>query len=198
MQSEQRGGRAPARFCAANTRKGTPCKRGRGWGTDHPGYGNCKRHGGATPSGKAAAAKEAAAASAMADYAGEVQIAPLDALLYTVRRGAQLVAYWQRRALETEEGEARQYATEQEARALQNLNHWANNAVKSGVAKAQVEIAARLADHLIASAEEALAALELAVGRSFSAGERTAFASAYGRSLERLEQGTIEATARGV
>src|SRR5690554_4493567 len=32
--------------CGAKTRKGTPCLRPAGWGTDHPGEGKCKLHGG--------------------------------------------------------------------------------------------------------------------------------------------------------
>lgn len=33
-------------YCGAKTRKGTPCKRPAGWGTDHAGKGKCKLHGG--------------------------------------------------------------------------------------------------------------------------------------------------------
>lgn len=32
--------------CAAKTRAGTPCQLPAGWGTDHPGEGRCKLHGG--------------------------------------------------------------------------------------------------------------------------------------------------------
>ena len=32
-----------------NPRKGQPCRKPAGWGTDHPGEGRCKYHGGATP-----------------------------------------------------------------------------------------------------------------------------------------------------
>lgn len=35
--------------CGAKTRAGTPCRRPAGAGTDHPGSGRCKLHGGATP-----------------------------------------------------------------------------------------------------------------------------------------------------
>ena len=34
--------------CGAKTRRGTPCKRPAGWGTDHIGKGKCKLHGGAS------------------------------------------------------------------------------------------------------------------------------------------------------
>jgi len=37
--------------CGARTRSGEPCRQAAGWGTDHPGVGRCKLHGGATPRG---------------------------------------------------------------------------------------------------------------------------------------------------
>ncbi|MEA3401317.1 MAG: HGGxSTG domain-containing protein [Armatimonadota bacterium] len=40
------------RTCGAKTRRGTPCKQPAGWGTDHPGEGRCKLHGGASPRGR--------------------------------------------------------------------------------------------------------------------------------------------------
>jgi len=39
--------------CGAKTRAGMPCRRPAGWGTDHPGEGRCKLHGGANPRGPA-------------------------------------------------------------------------------------------------------------------------------------------------
>ena len=39
------------RYCRAKTRAGTPCRRPAGWGTDHPGEGRCKLHGGKSPRG---------------------------------------------------------------------------------------------------------------------------------------------------
>lgn len=192
-----RGGRAPARKCGALTQrgKGPPCKRGRGWGTDHPGYGNCKRHGGATPSGKAHAAKEAAMIAAREDFGGDVDIDPIEALLHTVRRGAYLAKFWQRAALAAETDEAFAEAAQQEARALADLNRWAKAAVDGGVAERQVQIAERLADGVVAAAEEALAALEAALGVPLTVQQRTAYAAALGQGLGRLEAGTIEATA---
>lgn len=35
-------------ICGAKTRKGTPCLRPAGWGTNHPGIGRCKLHGGSS------------------------------------------------------------------------------------------------------------------------------------------------------
>ena len=34
--------------CGAKTRAGTPCQQPAGWGTEHPGTGRCKLHGGAS------------------------------------------------------------------------------------------------------------------------------------------------------
>lgn len=48
--------------CGAKTREGGECKLKAGQGTEHPGYGRCKYHGGNTPAHKAAAAREAATA----------------------------------------------------------------------------------------------------------------------------------------
>lgn len=42
-------------LCGARTRGGGNCRRPAGWGTDHPGVGRCKLHGGATSSHRAAA-----------------------------------------------------------------------------------------------------------------------------------------------
>ena len=45
-------------MCGGKLRQGTgTCKRPAGAGTDHPGFGNCKLHGGSTPGGAKAAAK---------------------------------------------------------------------------------------------------------------------------------------------
>ena len=40
------------RLCGSPTHAtGKPCRRPAGWGTSHPGLGNCKLHGGSTPNG---------------------------------------------------------------------------------------------------------------------------------------------------
>lgn len=46
--------------CGGTNRAGEPCGHPAGWGTDHPGIGRCKNHGGSTPSHRLAAAKEQA------------------------------------------------------------------------------------------------------------------------------------------
>lgn len=43
----------PNPHCGATLKRGDgTCGHQAGWGTDHPGHGNCKLHGGATPTGK--------------------------------------------------------------------------------------------------------------------------------------------------
>ena len=47
----------PNPHCGATLKSGNgSCGHQAGWGTDHPGFGNCKLHGGATPTGKKHAA----------------------------------------------------------------------------------------------------------------------------------------------
>jgi hypothetical protein len=47
------------RLCGAAKRQGTGrCTRPAGWGTQHPGFGTCKFHGGCTPSSSKAAAEQ--------------------------------------------------------------------------------------------------------------------------------------------
>jgi hypothetical protein len=58
------------------------CQRPAGWGTDHPGYGSCKLHGGAAPGpSKAAAKKQAMAMLGLAGLASSGPIGdPFEAL----------------------------------------------------------------------------------------------------------------------
>jgi len=54
-------GRDSRAYCGGKKRQGTGnCTRPAGWGTEHPGTGSCKLHGGSTPNGRLAAATERA------------------------------------------------------------------------------------------------------------------------------------------
>lgn len=44
--------------CGKKNRAGGPCAKPAGWGTDHPGVGPCKLHGGATPLKRGGVSKE--------------------------------------------------------------------------------------------------------------------------------------------
>lgn len=74
--------------CGAKSRSGGRCKLGAGHGTDHVGSGKCKFHGGSSPNGKIAAAKEAAQTLAI-----ELDMEPHDALLWCVRSAAGQVQF---------------------------------------------------------------------------------------------------------
>lgn len=79
-----------------SSRPGTDerCKQKAGHGTDHPGFGNCKRHGGSTPMGKKGAAlKEARASIPMFGNPLPDNLNPIEILLGEVRRSAGVV-YW--------------------------------------------------------------------------------------------------------
>lgn len=53
-------GHAPRPKCGGTNRQGAACGNVAGKGTDHPGVGNCKNHGGCTPTGRVAALNEQA------------------------------------------------------------------------------------------------------------------------------------------
>jgi hypothetical protein len=81
------------RYCGANKRQGEGCcKRPAGWGTDHPGMGRCKLHGGSTPDHKNAAKVEIAR-RAVVTYGLPREVTPDVALLEEVHRTAGHVAW---------------------------------------------------------------------------------------------------------
>lgn len=56
--AEAQAKRDSAHRCLAEKRSGQPCMREAGWGTDHPGTGRCKDHGGTRRAGQVAAAAQ--------------------------------------------------------------------------------------------------------------------------------------------
>ena len=84
----------PERHCGATTR-GTnpgPCTREHGWGTDHPGYGLCKLHGGASPGGrKQAATLQARSVVEALQLDTPPGVTPIEALERELARSAVLV-----------------------------------------------------------------------------------------------------------
>lgn len=79
--------------CGAKKRQGDGCcKRPAGWGTEHPGTGRCKLHGGATVSHRDAASEEMMR-RAVVTYGLPRDIAPGDALLEEVHATAGHVAW---------------------------------------------------------------------------------------------------------
>lgn len=68
------------------------CHRPAGWGTNHPGTGGCKLHGGSAPSSVVAAQTEMAR-RAVQTLGAPVDVGPADALLQEVQRTAGHVAW---------------------------------------------------------------------------------------------------------
>lgn len=84
----------PQKLCGAKSSRnpGRTCQNVAGAGTDHKGYGRCKHHGGATPSGRISAEKQMVQ-ERMLIYGGPIEVAPDVALLQEVHRTAGHVAY---------------------------------------------------------------------------------------------------------
>lgn len=81
--------------CGGKTRSGGTCRNSRGFRTPHPGSGSCYLHGGCTPNGVTAAAKEQAA-EAVKTFGLPREIDPRDALLEEVYRTAGAVDWLQK------------------------------------------------------------------------------------------------------
>jgi hypothetical protein len=78
--------------CGARTRDGTPCDKSAGWGTNHPGHGRCRFHGGSSP--RAEIAGQVALAHREYQVMGApVDVPPHEALLECIRIAAGEVAY---------------------------------------------------------------------------------------------------------
>jgi hypothetical protein len=169
-------------YCGGRTRAGGTCRRESGWGTDHVGFGRCKLHGGCTPNGKAQGARLMALAE-LGPMGGEVDVNPLDALLYTVRRGSGLAALYrlQAEAIAADGGDAAMYA-DLEAKALGDLARWAKMAIDAGVAERMVRIAENTGERLASALEEALEGVEL------SGDQRRVIVQRFAGSLARLER----------
>jgi hypothetical protein len=86
------------RLCGAqrlNQPEGATCTQRAGWGTDHPGVGRCKRHGGATESHQRAAALEIARQEC--EVLGiPIETTPAEALIREVWEASGNVAFYRR------------------------------------------------------------------------------------------------------
>lgn len=146
--------------CGAKTRSGGKCGRPKGWGTDHPGHGHCKFHGGSTPSGVKHAAKETALVMGAA-----MDMDPHEALLWCVRIAAGEVQYASERVAELSQEDAVGPVTERVSevqapavhiwidvrqKALGSLAKYSKMAIDAGVAERQVQLAERYGE-MIAS-----------------------------------------------
>lgn len=90
---------AKIRDKASGTWSGETCLAARGWGTDHVGFGRCKKHGGKTPTGQRHAALERARAEAekvrqaQTFYGRRAAVDPEQALLEEMQRSVGVVRW---------------------------------------------------------------------------------------------------------
>lgn len=92
-----------SRYCGSRKKQGEgTCTRPAGWGTNHPGWGCCKLHGGCTQTVAEGAAREQIKA-AVVTYGLPVDIDPTEALLQEVRHTAGHVAWLRQRIAELEQ-----------------------------------------------------------------------------------------------
>lgn len=80
--------------CGAKKRGGGKCGQPAGLGTEHLGSGRCKWHGGASPSGRKAAAREVALAFARGALGAEVAGSPIDLMEDATRMARGLLVYY--------------------------------------------------------------------------------------------------------
>lgn len=173
----------PSKHCGGKKRQAPfgPCTRPHGWGTDHPGIGRCKLHGGSTPDHNKAAQKEQARRDVELFNAPK-DIHPATALLELVQWTAGEVDYWRQRVRALEEADLTwgvtkikeggdDRGTTEEAKpniayamaidASNRLEKYSSAALKAGVDAALVRIAETQGARLFDAIEQILAALGL-------------------------------------
>lgn len=75
--------------CLAKKRDGNKCQLSAGQGTNHPGIGRCRFHGGNTPSGRRSAAKKQAVL-----LGAPKEINPLDAIIWCIKMTAGEIEFY--------------------------------------------------------------------------------------------------------
>lgn len=153
--------------CGARTRQGGECRHEAGWGTETPGVGRCKMHGGASPNGRLHAARLAANAAAARLGVAE-PIDPHEALERVVAVVHGGVEYLRRRVLELDDVEvldgesgqlhptARAFVAE-----LDRLARVAKTATDAGVDERRIQLDERRADLVAALLRAVVDDLEL-------------------------------------
>lgn len=191
------GTHAAPKRCGARKSKGGLCEQPRGWGTDHPGSGRCRYHGGASPNGRKAANKERALTFARGALGAELAGTPLDALEQSVRLAAGIVDYYRHEiadaTLQTvDRDEAKRDAARRRigelvgpyTEAVKLQKDVAKAATDAGVAERRQVLAERAAAMLGAAFEDALADVAADV---LPAALRSAIVARFVRALAVLE-----------
>lgn len=148
-----RGVAAATGYCGAKRRAGGTCRMAKGHGTDHPGIGRCKYHGGGLPSHKANAAKQQAVL-----MGAPKDINPIDALMWCIKLTAGEVEFCtqQMEMLEEEEwiehtiiGKQLHMWAKERQNAVDRLAKFSKDAISLGIAERAVRVA-ELYGHSIA------------------------------------------------
>lgn len=142
-----------APLCGAKRRKGGKCGMGAGWGTNHPGTGRCKLHGGSTPNH----VKSAIGDEYRLLLGKEMEINPFDALLWVIRIRAGEVQWLTQRMSELDEKDWTEssligkqfhlFARERQA-AMNDLARFSQMAISLGIAERSVRLAEQYGETL--------------------------------------------------
>lgn len=98
--AKAKGQKPPKEFCGGKKGNGEPCLRDAGWGTDHPGIGYCKQHGGDTTNQKTNVAGAEAAGMAK-----PLAVTPGQAMQGVMRLAAGQLMYATSKVAELKDGD---------------------------------------------------------------------------------------------
>lgn len=139
MTSEER---SDYPLCGAKKKNGEECRAFAGQGTDHPGIGKCKYHGGSTPSHQTNAAKQEAERRMMT-MGAPMNITPAAALMGVLRATAGHVAWLANEvaSLGSLDGPDAANLTRLYAEERDRLTRVGAACLSAGIGKAEVELA---------------------------------------------------------
>lgn len=111
--------RMKSKKCKGTNRSGKPCTKPAGWGTDHPGSGNCKHHLGSTRNGAVDACKDEAHGMSK-----PLRITPGQAIQGVLHLAAGQLAWVSTKVAELNEGEEFEELTNAEGGVTVLPNRW--------------------------------------------------------------------------
>lgn len=163
-------------LCNAKKKSGDICLLAAGWGTPHPGLGRCKFHGGMSPNHLKAAARQE-----MKHLLGfEMEMAPIDALMWCIRITAGEVHWLSVKLTQTPQSEWLESTimgkqlnlwARQRHLAIDRLAKYSKWAIDAGIAERQVRIAEMYGETLARLIQGILEELRLTVDQREQAPE---------------------------
>jgi hypothetical protein len=153
-------------MCGAKKKNGGKCTLAAGWGTNHPGIGSCKLHGGSVPNHIKSAIKE----EYRILFGSPMEINPLEALIWCIKVRAGEVKWLSDRMAELDEKhwiedtivgkQFHLYARERQ-KAMNDLARFSQQAISLGIAERAVKMAETYADLLARLIQGILGDLDL-------------------------------------